>query len=331
MPSLPIRIACFNHKGGVGKTTLTVNVGSALAELGYRVLLVDSDPQCNLTAYAIDKDVLGQLLARSDSSRGRTIWSAVKPIVDGVGDIRRIAPIETSTAGVSVLPGDLKLSSFEAALGEFWIDCVTRRMRGFLAMSALRRVISACVRRQQYDFVFYDTGPNIGPLNRAILLDCDYFIVPAAPDLFSVRALSTLGSTLAAWMREWEEIAEVAPVDIDLLPGRPRYLGFVPQRFKVPGTSHVETALLVQFEKHLYEDVLVPLKRFDPSITSRGAARSRLGEVKDLGNLVALSQIQGCPVWKVRKGDRSQKQDAHGTFLRIAKQIASRIGREGNA
>ncbi|MYB36323.1 MAG: ParA family protein [Gammaproteobacteria bacterium] len=53
MTARPIRITIFNHKGGVGKTTLTVNIASAIAAQGKSVLLVDSDPQCNLTSYLL--------------------------------------------------------------------------------------------------------------------------------------------------------------------------------------------------------------------------------------------------------------------------------------
>ena len=62
------RIALFNHKGGVGKTTLTVNVAMALAAQGKTVLLVDSDPQCNLTSYLIDDEVVDDLLDTSELS-----------------------------------------------------------------------------------------------------------------------------------------------------------------------------------------------------------------------------------------------------------------------
>ena len=57
-----IRLSVFNHKGGVGKTTLTMNLAATLAEEGKRVLVVDSDPQCNLTSYLIEDDVVDRLL-----------------------------------------------------------------------------------------------------------------------------------------------------------------------------------------------------------------------------------------------------------------------------
>ena len=91
------RLAIFNHKGGVGKTTLTVNVAQALASLGERVLLVDSDPQCNLTSYLIDAAVVDDMLDSSETESGKTIWSALKPVADGSGDIKLIKPTAIGT------------------------------------------------------------------------------------------------------------------------------------------------------------------------------------------------------------------------------------------
>lgn len=77
------KLAFFNNKGGVGKTTLTVNLAEAFAEAGKTVLLIDADPQCNLTSFYLEEADLERMLSESDNGHGQTIWSAVKPVVEG--------------------------------------------------------------------------------------------------------------------------------------------------------------------------------------------------------------------------------------------------------
>src|ERR1035438_4655885 len=81
-------LALFNHKGGVGKTTLTINIADAMADLGLKVLVVDADPQCNLTSFYLSEKELDDLLGDSDDVNGGTIWSAIKPVVEGKGPIK---------------------------------------------------------------------------------------------------------------------------------------------------------------------------------------------------------------------------------------------------
>jgi len=168
------RIAIFNHKGGVGKTTLTLNVAAALAYLGKKVLLVDSDPQCNLTSYLLEDKIVDNLLDHSDGPDGETLWSAVKPIVEASGDVQVIAAKELSIDNLYLLPGDIRLSDFESELNQLWSDCLQRKIKGFRGTAALSAVVNDVAEELDIDFVFFDSGPNIGPLNRSILLDCDY-------------------------------------------------------------------------------------------------------------------------------------------------------------
>ena len=200
-----IRLAIFNHKGGVGKTTLTVNIAAALAAMGKRVLLVDSDPQGNLTSYLVEESVVDDLLDKADSPEGGTLWSAVKPIVEATGEIKPIQALERLT-NIFLLPGDVRLSEFEQELTPLWSESFQRKQKGFRGTTALSRVVNQAAKQHAIDFVFYDAGPNIGPLNRIIMLDCDGFIVPAACDLFSLRALKTLGHTLVTWIEDWRTI-----------------------------------------------------------------------------------------------------------------------------
>src|SRR5438552_10262440 len=97
-----------------------MNLGAALVERGRRVLLVDSDPQCNLTSYLVDAEVVDDLLDRSDSEDGRTLWSAVKPVAEAMGGIDVVEPIELSVDGLFLVPGDIRLSEFEGDLNDFW-------------------------------------------------------------------------------------------------------------------------------------------------------------------------------------------------------------------
>lgn len=317
------RLTIFNHKGGVGKTTLTVNIAAALAQEGKRVLLVDTDPQCNLTSYLVAEDVVDDLLDNSDKPSGATIWSALKPVYDGEGNYRPVRLISTSTARVSLLPGDIQLSQFELSLADSWTECFKRRVAGFRSTTAISGLVDALCKTHRFDFVFYDTGPNIGPLNRILLLDADYFIVPSACDLFSVRALITLGQSLKSWIKDWNTISELAPSTVNLLPGAPQYLGYIPQGFHAYSGAMASGAAryVSKFERHIYRDVVSVLKNVVPALPRTGKTGYKLGQVKDYRALVQLSQEQGVPMVGIQGANHKQKNSAIADFRRIARRI----------
>ena len=132
----------------------------------------------------------------------------------------------------------------------------------------MAELVRDCVARTRADFVFYDVGPNIGPLNRTILLDCDYFVVPAACDYFSTRALKTLGYSVANWIKDWEVISTLAPQGVELLSGRPIFLGYVLQRFRMYGgeISSTYRDYARQLERHVFSDVVSVLREVDPAL-----------------------------------------------------------------
>ena len=319
------RISIFNHKGGVGKTTLTINIAAALAALGNRVLIVDSDPQCNSTAYLVAADVLDELLEKSDGDDGRTLWSAVRPVAEGIGDVRQIELIEPGLDGVFLVSGDIQLSSFELELNQFWTECLQRRLRGFRGTSAISRLVNGLCHEQKFDFVFYDSGPNIGPLNRVVMLDSDFFIVPAACDEFSIRALKTLGRTLARWIAEWRTIVELAPEKAYLLPGMPRFLGYIPQRFRIYGGNPTSefAVFLPKLEKQISADIVKVLQRIDPALVLDRTTALRLGMVPDFSGTRSTAQRLGSPIQLL--GNIPQSQAAQNAFIPIAKNIVRRV------
>jgi cellulose biosynthesis protein BcsQ len=317
----PTRITIFNHKGGVGKTTLTINVASALAILGKSVLLVDSDPQCNLTSYLLSDDVVDDLLDQSDTGNGQTIWTAVKPVFDRIGEVR---PIPIKDIGkLALLPGDIRLSEYEEFLAEAWTDSFKRRLGGLRATTSISDLITSLGQKRPFDFVFYDTGPNIGSLNRVLLLDSDYFIVPVACDLFSERALSTLGQTLQRWILDARTIASLAPDGAVLLKGAPRFLGYIPQRFKVYGQAMAQepARYLRQIRRKMFESLVAVLRKVDSTLAPEPSIDPIVGQVKDFASLVQLSQREGVPIWDCSSTYVAQKLEAQQSFQEIAQQI----------
>lgn len=319
-----LRMTLYNHKGGVGKTTLMINIAAALAAEGKRVLLVDADPQCNLTSYLVDSDVVDRWLDKSDSANGETIWSALKPFVEGTGDLNDIRAYERQE-GVYLLPGDIRLSEFEQELGQIWVECLQRKPRGFKGASAISEIVNNLIIKEEIDYVFYDVGPNIGPLNRVILLDCDYFIVPAACDLFSVRALKTLGKTLNDWISEWQIISTLAPDNSLLLPGNPVFLGYILQRFRMYGDAIASqfASYASKMEKSAYSEITEVLRKLNPKLAPLSLSQNKLGQVKDFASLVPYSQSQGLAFFDVEGGNAQQKKDAAIEFASIAKKIIS--------
>jgi cellulose biosynthesis protein BcsQ len=182
---------------------------------------------------------------------------------------------------------------------------------------------------KKVDFVFYDSGPNIGALNRIILLDCDYFIVPVACDLFSVRALKTLGRTLSSWISEWETIANLAPDGTYLLPGEPKFLGYIPQNFSLYRGDVVsqQSRYLSLIDRSMRDDIVTVLKKLHQN--ANVGAGTKLGSVKDFGQLVTASQREGRPIDSVSAGTTDQRSAARSAFHEIARKIVDRVAAGG--
>jgi hypothetical protein len=177
------------------------------------------------------------------------------------------------------------------------------------------------------DVVFYDSGPNIGALNRVVLLDCDFFIVPAACDVFSVRGLKTLGHTLTNWIRDWRTVSTLAPDGIYLLPGSPELLGYVPQRFRIyrGAVTSGQVGYIARIESHIGSDLVNPLRSINPKLVNGSISQLRLGMIKDFGVLPSESQEEGVAIARSNAGNPDQREEARKAFLTIAKRIVARL------
>jgi cellulose biosynthesis protein BcsQ len=327
------KIALFNHKGGVGKTTLTVNIASALADAGKRVLLVDADPQCNLTSFFLEEAALEGLLQDSDDGAGQTLWSAVKQVVDGRGGIVEVPEWRVMDKSMFLLPGDVLLSEYEEELPTAWTECFARKTRGYDVTTALAQVVNEAGARLGADVCFYDVGPNVGALNRAILLDCDFFITPVAADLFSLRALSTVGRSVAKWISYWTTIRTLAsPANQGRLPvGRPIYLGYITSAFKVNSgrnASDPHADWERKIAPRVSRCVVDELRNIDTSLVPHGG--NKVGGVKHFHSLAPQAQKHGVAIGDLRglvdSGYYIQVDEAKSQFSELAREIERRSG-----
>ena len=162
-------IAIANQKGGVGKTTTTANLGSSLAALEQRVLVVDLDPQGNLTAaFGMDH--------RVETTVAQALLDLTCPLPILTTDNHQ-QPL------VSVVPASIPLASAEAAL-------VTKLGRELRLRDQLLTVAD------QYDFILIDTPPSLGLLTINALVAAHRVIIPTEARFFSLQGLQMLEESI---------------------------------------------------------------------------------------------------------------------------------------
>jgi chromosome partitioning protein len=162
-------IALCNQKGGVGKTTSTINLGAALAELGRRVLLVDFDPQGALSVG----------LGVQPHQLDRTAYNLLMERGVGVDDVL----LKTSVPGMDLLPSNIDLSAAEVQL----VGEVAREQ-------TLQRALAPVV--EDYDFILIDCQPSLGLLTVNALTAAHGVIIPLECEFFSLRGVALLIDTV---------------------------------------------------------------------------------------------------------------------------------------
>jgi cellulose biosynthesis protein BcsQ len=201
--SVPV-IAFFNNKGGVGKTSLVYHVSSMLADLDYRVVAADMDPQGNLSAAFLSEGKIEVLAAQE---KFYTIRNSIDPVLHGTGALRPTELISVSD-NLSLLPADIYLADVEDALSNAWLKCLDRNEHAIRVTGSISLAIHDAVRAHNADVVLMDMGPNIGSLNRAVLLAATSVVIPVAADLYSIQGLRVIGHKLREWSSDWRERLE---------------------------------------------------------------------------------------------------------------------------
>ncbi|MFP4337856.1 MAG: ParA family protein [Halothece sp.] len=306
------KIALFNHKGGVSKTTTTFNLGWMLAAKGKRVILVDTDPQCNLTGMCLGGETEeAQERIESIYNTKSNIKTGLAPafesqprVIEGINCI----PIE-SQERLFLLPGHVGFAEYEVTLG------IAQELSG--SVQALKNLpgsitdlLDKTAKKYEADYILIDMSPSLGSLNQNLLMTSHFFLVPTNADFFSVMAIDSLTKVLPRW-HEWAKKASELPIlknanypfpDINL-----RFLGTIIQNYRI--IHGRETAAFDKWITRIENDVA---KKFVPILeksnlllpyhfygSPEAIENFTLTKIPNFNSLIALSQEHQTPVFEL--------------------------------
>lgn len=231
----------YNHKGGVSKTSTTFNVSHLLAEQGKKVLVVDADPQCNITELLI-----GGLIASYDAEMeksgkeneipGTTLLNILLPRISGDIPEVNVDLVENIKVkeNLFLIRGDVQLSSIEDALSEAHQQRFSTKIHEKRTYVAIGDFLVRYGIKHSFDYIFIDVGPSSGSLTRSCFLACDGFFVPVAPDRFNIQAIKTLSLIIDRWIGEHSKIVDDFRIlGLPVKEGKPEFLGAIPQHYKL--------------------------------------------------------------------------------------------------
>ena len=313
------KLVFFNNKGGVGKTTLAYNTAVKLAEKGYKTVLVDLDPQCNLTRLALGEEYYANTIFEQ-----KTIYDILEKVITGGGDIDTDFELEQAK-GVSdnlfLVRGSINLSEYENLLLSAYSNAAQGLPQGYFATSAIDRFLNEKGLTDEVDIFVIDVSPSLGLLNRIIMLGSDYFVVPMMPDAFSIQGVENLGKVLSEWKRNWKITGKTLSKERNIpagmvLDGEGLFIGYILNSYNIYGQKIIK-------DHNKYAEKIPELvhKHLSADHSRNGlverSGKGALQNIQDYGRLPSITHQKGKAIFNI--DEKKDKISELGTKENIEK------------
>jgi cellulose biosynthesis protein BcsQ len=303
------KIALFNHKGGVSKTTTTFNIGWMLAKKGKKVVMVDADPQCNLTGMVLGYRGDNEFRNFYNTHENQNIKGGLAPAFES-----QPRPIEAVDCiqvphrnNLYLLPGHIGLAEYEVTLG------IAQELSGTIVTlknlpGSFTTLLNKTAEHHNADYILIDMSPSLSSINQNLLMTSDFFIVPTAPDFFSVMALNSLDTILSKWVH-WAQKARSLPIlqqaEYPFPNVHPKFLGTIIQKFRPrSGAPSIGFQEWIDEINQTVRQTIVPnLSQYDMMLSDTiyreyGLSTDYcLAQISDFNTLIAKSQKYQVPVF----------------------------------
>lgn len=342
----------FNHKGGVGKTSLTYNLSWKLAELDKKVLMIDADAQQNLSLIVRGKKQEEADLASQQSMfpPQENFWEDYYNIYDlfqeflSPGGYKKIKkPIFTKKHENLLIQNGGKL---DLLLGSLDIDMLARDLPLMLAQTdakGLAHQFQLAVDHiaKDYDFVIIDLSPSISHFNLLMVAISHYWIAPMFPNHFCYKAMQSIKTVLGKFHQSIISIKKGEMADGKGIDVRYKFLGYVTQGFTrnnkgKDGDNNVVHSFgiwqqeinkkAIELAHYLGYDGAISQHDFEKIFSHRKAYN--LAEISNFNRLGVMSQNHGIPSYKLtmqvidkenkeQLGRKSEKNSSSDDFVRM--------------
>lgn len=314
-----MNIVFFNHKGGVSKTTSSFHLGWKMAQKGKKVLLIDADPQCNLTGLILRDDF--EKYYTEEATKDSNILSGLSSTFSG-----KPQPIDSvecynipRNPNLYLLPGHPNFNELEPQL-----SFAQTAQNAFSIMQNLPGAFNALIEktkaRYDIDYAIIDLNPGLSAINQNMFSISDLFLVPTNPDPFSLMAIRTLTTVLPRWKQQAQSMFEAFKTSSYPFPDKKNKLGgILIQRFNIrngkpsaPFRNNMDEILL-----SVKDDLFPNLTTKGMTFTDQQYADAGIGEnlciaeIPDFQSLLPKAYVQGAPVFAL-----TDEEIGHGKLVR---------------